>query len=157
TTEAELSARRSTPTVTPIFSVSQVVLPGGHIWDANGNHQFNFSEVPAPFRAAFREQLQAPSPSSALVALPGAPIRVQIPAIEVNASIRSGDDWISLQAGVGHPGYSANPGQGNTVLVAHNDIYGEVFRDLEDLRPGDEVIIQAQDGRVYTYVVRESQ
>jgi len=49
---------------------------------------------------------------------------------------------------------SANPGeQGNLVLTGHNDIYGEVFRYIEDLEVGDEVTVFSAD-QSYTYVVR---
>lgn len=38
------------------------------------------------------------------------------------------------------------------VLSAHNDVYGELFRYLDRLQPGDQVIIYTQQ-RQYTYVV----
>lgn len=158
TSEAELLSRLVQPTATPIISINAVVLPGGHIWNENGQHSFNFSEVPAPYRASFQEQLSAPNSLQTVFNLPGAPRRIQIPAIGVDASIRSGDDWISLQAGVGHNAYSGLPGQkGNMVLTAHNDIYGEIFRDLQDLEAGDEIRIQTDNGQWYTYAVDTKQ
>jgi sortase A len=38
------------------------------------------------------------------------------------------------------------------VLSAHNDIFGEIFRDLDQLKNGDQVIIHTNQ-RSYTYVV----
>ncbi|MBZ0305626.1 MAG: sortase, partial [Anaerolineae bacterium] len=158
TSEAELLSRLVQPTATPLISVNAVVLPGGHIWDASGRHSFNFTEVPAPYRAAFQEQVNAPSSTQPIFDITGAPRRIQIPAIGVDASIRTGDDWISLQAGVGHHPYSGLPGQkGNMVMTAHNDIYGEIFRDLQLLEPGDEIRIQSENGQWYTYRVDEKQ
>jgi sortase A len=157
TSEAELAMRQIQPTATPLIQVSEVVLPGGHIWDASGQHQFNLNEVPAPYRSAFRAQLEAPRAEFEEVP-EGGPIRVQIPAISVDAGVRDGDDWISLQAGVGRQPGSANPGQqGNLVLAGHNDIFGEVFRRTEELQVGDEIRVQATTGQWYTYVVREKQ
>jgi sortase A len=157
TSEAELQQRQIQPTATPLISVSQVVLPGGHVYDANGQHQFNMTEVPAPFRDAFRDQLNAPRTEVAAV-MEGSPIRLQIPAIGVDASIRSGDDWISLQAGVGHHAGSGQPGvQGNMILTGHDDIFGEVFRRLEELTPGQEVRVQSTTGEWHTYIIREKQ
>ncbi|MFP4321430.1 MAG: sortase [Anaerolineales bacterium] len=157
TSEAELRARQIEPTATPIISISQVVLPGGHVWDEAGQHRFNLDEVPAPYRGTFQQQLRLAEQEVREVP-PGGPIRVVIPAIAVDASIRAGDDWISLQAGVGHHAGSGNPGeQGNMVLTGHNDIFGEVFRRLPDLEPGNEIRVQSTDGRWYTYVVRELQ
>jgi len=41
------------------------------------------------------------------------------------------------------------------VLSAHNDIFGEIFRDLDKLRPGDLVIVHTNQ-RAYTYIVVDS-
>jgi sortase A len=38
------------------------------------------------------------------------------------------------------------------VLTGHNDTYGEVFRYLDQLKPGDEVIVYT-NSRPYTYIV----
>jgi len=52
---------------------------------------------------------------------------------------------------------TANPGdKGNLVLSAHNDIFSEIFRDLDKLKKGDEVTIITQD-RSFTYVITSSQ
>ena len=66
-----------------------------------------------------------------------------------------GVDWDQLKKGVGQLVNAAQPGQeGNLVLAAHNDIFGEIFRHLDKLSPGDEIIISTER-RTYTYVVRE--
>jgi LPXTG-site transpeptidase (sortase) family protein len=40
--------------------------------------------------------------------------------------------------------------RGNTVLVGHNNLYGEVFKNLWDLHVGDEIIVRGASGeRVY--------
>ena len=83
--------------------------------------------------------------------------RLQIPAIGVDAPIVQGDGWEQLKKGVGQHVGSANPGvAGNVVLSAHNDIFGEIFRHLDQLQPGDEITIYTNQ-RSYTYVVSESQ
>ena len=38
------------------------------------------------------------------------------------------------------------------MFSAHNDIFGEIFRDLERLNPGDLVIVYTNQ-RSYTYIV----
>ncbi len=67
----------------------------------------------------------------------------QVPIIE---GVRGQD----LAAGVGHfPG--AGPGQaGNYALAGHQTTYGEPFRHLSALRPGDRVIVETADA-FYTY------
>jgi len=64
-----------------------------------------------------------------------------------------GDSWDDLKRGVGHRVESANPGErGNVVLSAHNDIYGEIFRDLHKLKAGDTLVI-ATGNATFDYVV----
>jgi len=87
---------------------------------------------------------------------PQAAIRIVIDKIRVDAPVVEGDDWESLKKGVGHHTGSANPGQrGNMVVSAHNDVFGEIFRDLDQLEPGDEVLVFTQE-RSYRYVVKEN-
>lgn len=78
-----------------------------------------------------------------------------IPAIQVDAPVVHGVGAESLQRGVGHYDGSANPGEaGNVVLAGHNDVYGEVFRHLDQLQAGDELTLYSQTG-AFRYVVRE--
>jgi sortase A len=87
----------------------------------------------------------------------GSAQRLQIPALGIDKPIFQGDDEANLKLGVGQYGSSAQPGEvGNMVLAAHNDIYGQIFRHLDKLLPGDEIIISTSE-QVYTYVVREIQ
>jgi sortase A len=80
--------------------------------------------------------------------------RISIPALGVDAPVVHGVDPASLRLGVGHYEGSANPGErGNLVFAGHNDIYGEVFRDLADLQPGDEVTVYTASQR-YRYVIQ---
>jgi sortase A len=69
--------------------------------------------------------------------------RIFIPKIwDTAAPVVLGDGWEQLKRGVGQHVGSVNPGQpGNLILSAHNDIFGELFRDLDRLKPGDEVVI----------------
>jgi sortase A len=80
---------------------------------------------------------------------------IVIPAIGVDAPVVHGVGAESLKRGVGHYDASANPGEaGNVVLAGHNDVYGEVFRDLDRLQAGDELTLYSQLGQ-YRYRVRE--
>ncbi len=153
TLNAEVAAALAQPTLTPTPLVRPVVLPGGHTPPtAPGGARPNEAEIPEhlrPYAQAYQAALTFPTPG------PEQAIRIQIPAIGVDAPIVMGDGWEQLKKGVGqHPG-TANPGRpGNLVLSAHNDIYGEIFRDLDQLQPGDTILIHSRR-RVYTYVVTE--
>ncbi|MEK7786765.1 MAG: class D sortase [Chloroflexota bacterium] len=82
--------------------------------------------------------------------------RISIPALGVDAPVVHGVDSNSLRLGVGHYEGSVNPGErGNLVFAGHNDIYGEVFRDLIELQPGDEVTVYTPSSK-YRYLIRGS-
>jgi sortase A len=85
---------------------------------------------------------------------PQSPTRIVISAIGVDWPIVAGDGWEELKRGVGHHPGSANPGErGNMILSGHNDVFGEVFKDLEALHDGDQVQVFA-GGRLFKYQVR---
>ncbi len=149
--EMRLSLRQ--PTLTPTPLVMAVVLPSGHTPPTDpGGVRPNEAEIPEHLRPLVRAMAALPLPTPA----PVQAVRIQIPAIGVDAPVVQGDGWEQLKKGVGQHIGSANPGErGNVVLSAHNDIYGEIFRDLDKLRPGDEIILYTQQ-KAYTYVVTES-
>lgn len=138
------------PTLTPTPLIEVVVLPSGHTPpDSPGGTRFNEEEIPVHLRPLVQSMFNAPLPTPG----PEQAIRIQVPAISVDAPIVQGDGWDQLKKGVGqHPG-TTNPGErGNLVLSAHNDIFGEIFRGLDRLNPGDLVIIFTNQ-RSYTYIV----
>ena len=137
-------------TMTPTPLVMAVVLPSGHTPpDAQGNTRPNIEEIPAHLQPMVQSLANLPVPTAA----PDQAIRIQIPAIEIDAPVVQGDGWEQLKKGVGQNVGSANPGQnGNIVLSAHNDVYGELFRYLDKLKPGDQVVLYTQQ-RQYVYVV----
>jgi sortase A len=146
----------SLPTVapTPMLRLEEVVLPGGHTPPtAPGGAQFNLNEIPAGLLPAVQSQLFQP-----VIARPPqtdeTPLRLIIPKLELDQTIVQGTDWEALKQGVGQLQNGANPGdeQGNVVFAAHNDIYGELFRHLDQLEPGDQFQIQTR-ARSYTYIV----
>ncbi len=161
--QREADAMRATPTPLPELSVrlADYVLPGGHYSPdvTGGEGAFNLDELPASIRPVAMAQLVAPQ-AERFTPQASSPVRIVIntPQVQVDASIYGGDDWYNLVKGVGHYLGSANPGENaNMVLTAHNDIYGEIFRDIQYLEAGDEIRVQANDGRWYTYVVFDKQ
>mgnify|MGYP000551257208 CR=1 FL=1 len=90
----------------------------------------------------------APTPS------PDSPSRIVIPAIAIDSPVVPGDDWETLKKGVGHRIGTPNPGvRGNMVMSGHNDVYGEVFRDLDQLDVGQEIFVYA-GSRKFRYVIQ---
>jgi len=149
----ETAAALVLPTLTPTPPITAVVLPSGHTPpDAPGGAQPNEAEIPGHLRPLVQSLAALPLPTSS----PEGAIRIQIPAIGVDAPIVQGDSWEQLKKGVGQHIGSGLPGKpGNVVLSAHNDVFGEIFRDLDRLSPGDEVTLFTAQ-RAYTYVVEET-
>jgi sortase A len=147
---AEVAAALIQETFTPTPLVMAVVLPSGHTPpDAQGNTRPNTEEIPAHLQPMVQSLANLPVPTAA----PDQAIRIQIPAINIDAPVVQGDGWEQLKKGVGQNVGSVNPGQtGNIILSAHNDVYGELFRYLDKLAPGDQVVLYTQQ-RQYTYIV----
>jgi len=153
TLNRELASALSPGIANPAALSGPVVLPSGHTPPREGEpSRPNEAEIPAhlrPLMQAYAAAVEAPTPG------PEQALGIEIEAIGVSAPIVQGDDWEALKRGVGQHIGSANPGQnGNLVLTGHDDIYGEVFRYLPDLEPGDEITIFTAS-RSYTYSVTE--
>lgn len=146
----QVAAALAPGTAQPTPLVTAVILPSGHTPpDEQGNTRPNDAEIPEHLRP----MVQSLSSIAVPTAGPEQAIRIQIPALKVDAPIVQGDGWEQLKKGVAQHIGSGNPGQdGNVVLSAHNDVYGQLFRYLDKLVPGDQVILYTQL-RQYTYVV----
>ncbi|MBO9307503.1 sortase, partial [Thermomicrobium sp.] len=95
------------------------------------------------------------------------PTRIQIPSVGIDAPVVEVGykiveiqgvkviEWEVAEYAAGHHNTSANPGEGgNIVITGHNDWKGEVFRTLERVKLGDEVILTSDAG-VFRYRVTE--
>jgi len=148
---ASASLALPTPTATPVIGV--VVLPSGHKPPVNGRppEPGEAGEIPEHLLPILDTYVPPPIPTPG----PEQARRIQIPALELDKPIVQGDNWEELKKGVGQHIGSGLPGElGNIVLSAHNDIYGEIFRYLDQLALGDEIIITTER-QSYTYVVRD--
>ena len=140
------------PSPEPTALVGVVLLPGGHTSPIaeGGAREGEAGGIPEhllPLVNAYKPPpIPTPGPEQAR--------RIVIPAINVDHPVVEGDQPEQLKKGVGHYVLSANPGQtGNVVLTAHNDIYGEIFRHLDQLQVGDEITIYTT-ARKYIYTVQ---
>ena len=134
----EVAEARLRPSPTPIMRA--VVLPSGHTPPSSpGGARPNDAEIPANLRPLVQSMPAPEIPKSS----PAHAQRIQIPALwDSPAPVVQGDGWEQLKKGVGQHIGTANPGEvGNVVLPAHNDIFGELFRYLDKLKPGDEIIL----------------
>jgi sortase A len=151
TLNREVNEVISLPTPTPTPLITAIVLPSGHTPPTSpGGPAPNDSEIPANLRPLVQSipSIQAPTPGPEHVR------QIFIEALWTNPQpVVQGDGWEQLKKGVGQHIGSGNPGEpGNMVLSAHNDIFGELFRYLDRLKPGDEIKIMTAT-REFTYVV----
>jgi sortase A len=146
----EVAQALEQPTLTPTALVRAVVLPSGHTPpNAEGGARPNEAEIPEHLRPMVQSLASVPIPTPG----PSQANRLQIPAIGIDAPVVQGDGWEQLKKGVGQRIGTVNPGdKGNVVLSAHNDIFGEIFRYLDQLEPGDEIVLFTSQ-RAYVYIV----
>jgi sortase A len=138
------------PSPSPTPLIKAVVLPSGHTPPTSpGGAQFNLAEIPENLRPLVQSlpAIVIPTPS------PRQAVRMVIPVIGVDHPVVLGDSWEQLRKGIAQHLGTADPGQpGNMVVSAHNDIFGEIFRDLDRLKPGDEVQVYTQAEK-FVYVI----
>jgi sortase A len=139
----EVAEALETESQPEVASTVAVVLPGGSLPPGSEG------TVPGQLRHLVEPGASIPIPTPG----PRQASRIVIPSIDVEAPVVEGDGWEELKMGAGHRIGSANPGErGNVVISGHNDVYGEIFRYLEDVSIGDEVVVYAGD-MPYRYLV----
>ncbi len=154
TLNQEVAAALQQDTLTPTALITAVVLPSGHTPpNQSGITQPNDAEIPAHLLPLVQSLANLPVPTAG----PQQAVRIQIPAISVDAPVVQGDGWEQLKKGVGQHVGSADPGDiGNLVLSAHDDVFGQIFQNLSQLQPGDQVVLFTTQQQ-YVYTVTGSQ
>jgi sortase A len=145
---AELADARRAPVAAaaaaPVATVEDEELPGSSVPPSLGSNATG--PLRSPVQPGVISPLATPSAQAAT--------RIVIPSIDVDSVIVEGDTWEDLKKGVGHHAGAANAGErGNAVYSGHDDVYGEVFRRLEELKPGDMVTVYAGI-HLYRYEVK---
>jgi sortase A len=104
---------------------------------------------------SFKKELQAPTTLPG----PGAPpatvpddgeaiALIEIPKIDVNKAVVEGVGVEDLKKGPGHYPGTPMPGQaGNSAIAGHRTTYGAPFGGLDDLNPGDPIIVTTKEGK----------
>jgi sortase A len=74
--------------------------------------------------------------------------RLDIPAIGVSEYVVEGTDTGSLRKGPGHYPDTPLPGErGTTAIAGHRTTYGAPFRNIDELKRGQRILIDMPDGR----------
>ena len=79
---------------------------------------------------------------------------IEIARIGLTAAIQEGITLPAINRGPSHWPGTARPGElGNVVIAGHRTIYSKPFYRLDQLQPGDPVVMTTPNGQ-FTYVVR---
>lgn len=81
-------------------------------------------------------------------------MRLEIPDIGLSSIVVSGTSQSALYDGPGWYEESAYPGEGNTAIAGHNNMYGSWFRNIKKLQPGNQIYLSYK-GKRYTYSVEK--
>jgi len=118
---------------------------------------------PAPQLHPFAPQppplpVPAPTPGNAFTSRAVDAIgEIAMPTIGVQLTLFEGVDQAALAQGPGHwPGTAAPGGWGNTVIAAHRSSHGSPFHDIDQLEPGDAIVLRNASG-TFTYSVAGEQ
>lgn len=89
-----------------------------------------------------------PDAITELAPLRGDPLgRIQIPALDLDWAVVEGTSAAELRKGPGHIPGTSLPGQpGNAVLSGHRTTYGAPFHRLDELEPGDDIVVETTIG-----------
>lgn len=80
---------------------------------------------------------------------------IEIPAIDLKGIIYEGTEKLILKNGPGHIVGTAIPGKvGTCAISGHRTTYGAPFNKLDELFPGDKIIIETNYGE-FTYILSE--
>ncbi len=97
------------------------------------------------------------------------PVKITIPSISIDSAVvpvgwnmipgkdgQNSSQWKVAEYAAGHHEGTANPGQvGNVVISGHDDWKGEVFKNLHNVKRGDEIHIYT-DEREFLYIVQDT-
>ncbi|MEO7836381.1 MAG: class E sortase [Acidimicrobiales bacterium] len=116
----------------------------------------------------FRQVLAQPPPATVPgapddppAAPPAAPVGdaiaiIKIPKIGVEKAIVQGVGLAELKTGPGHYPTTPMPGEpGNAAIAGHRTTYGAPFFNLDELAPGDPILVTTRQGK-FRYEVTES-
>lgn len=78
------------------------------------------------------------------------PFILSIPALSLEAVVVEGTGGESLRKGPGIDPRGVYPGMpGNVVIAAHRNVYGAWFKELDQLKPGDEIAISSGRHKIF--------
>jgi sortase A len=144
-----------------LLFIAAAVALGGFVWWQQWGTGFATRAAQNDLRPEFERRVATRAPAEApprVVNVPGDAIAIiKIPTINVDLVVVEGTDTESLKKGPGHYPGTAYPWQdrGRVGIAGHRTTYGAPFWDLNELDPGDRIVLATEYG-VFNYRVTGS-
>ena len=147
-----------TPTATPVPTPTAAPDPTEAPLTAEESDPIPTMPSPTPAATPEPTPTATPEPHPAWLAMlyrdrGSAIARMQIPSINVDKTVVEGVRVSDLRKGPGHYPTTPMPGQaGNAAVAGHRTTYGAPFGEIDQLIPGDQIIVTTIQGE-FTYEV----
>lgn len=135
---------------------------GGYVWWLLWGTGLTTRAAQNELRPRFEERIATKAPEEAegerVVRVPGQAVAIlRIPDIDVDYVVVEGTDTESLKKGPGHYASTAYPWEetGRVGIAGHRTTYGAPFWSLDELEPGDRIVLATEYG-VFDYRVTAS-
>jgi sortase A len=134
---------------------------GGYVWWILWGTGLTTRAAQNDLRPRFEERIATTPAAEAparTVNVPGAAVAIlRIPKIELDYVVVEGTDTESLKKGPGHYSWTSYPWEdtGRVAIAGHRTTYGSPFWSLDELKPGDRIVLATEFG-IFNYRVTES-
>jgi len=138
--------------ITGLVFIAAALALGGYIWWNLWGTGFATQRAQEDLRPAFERNLASLAPADApdrVVKVPGHAVAIiRIAKIDVDYVVVEGTDTEALKKGPGHYSDTAYPWEdtGRVGIAGHRTTYGAPFWSLNELRPGDRIVLATEYG-----------
>ena len=161
----ELLAEADNSTTAPTTSVAATTPPPATVPSSTPSSTPSESVAPSPTGTSSPPESAFPTTAPAPVEQGIPPIergqalaRLEIPKIDKDLIVVPGVSLDDLKKGPGHYPETPLPGQlGNASIAGHRTTFGEPFRHIDQLAPGDEIIVTMFTGDRFVYEVASTE
>ena len=161
----ELLAEADNSTTAPTTSVAATTPPPATVPSSTPSTEPVATIAPSPTGTSLPPESAFPTTAPAPVEQDVPPIergqalaRLEIPKIDKDLIVVPGVSLDDLKKGPGHYPETPLPGQlGNASIAGHRTTFGEPFRHIDELVPGDEIIVTMFTGDRFVYEVASTE
>lgn len=144
-----------------LLCIAVALALGGYVWWQLWGTGFATRAAQNDLRPGFEQLVAAQAPEDApirVAQVPGRAVAIlRIPKIDLDYVVVEGTDTESLKKGPGHYMETSYPWEddGRVGIAGHRTTYGAPFWSLDELEPGDRIVLATEYG-IFTYRVSSS-